>query len=107
MPRIFEVMKEKGITATQLSSGTGISTGNISDWKKGKSSPSRTALIKVSNYLAVNPEYLEGRSDNKIQITESNITEEEKRVISLFREQSEEFRKSYVALLEANSQSKH
>ena len=99
VPRIFEEMKEQEITATQLSAGTGISTGNISDWKKGKSSPSRAALTKVSVFLNVSPNYLEGTSDVKTQITSDNLSSDEKRFIELLRNSSPELRNAVEVLL--------
>ena len=37
IPVLFELMKARGINSTQLSEAIGVSTGNISDWKKGRS----------------------------------------------------------------------
>lgn len=100
MPRIFEVMQEKNVTATQLSVATGISSGNISDWKKGKSSPSRAALAKVSMFLDVSPDYLEGRTDIKSQITEDTLSSDERRIIELLRNSPQELRNAVEVLLE-------
>ena len=49
IPKLFELMKEKGITAKKLSEDTGISQGNISDWKSGRSKPSGDKLIVIAN----------------------------------------------------------
>lgn len=57
---LFKTMEEKGISAKQLSNDTGISTGNISDWKNGRSNPSISALLVISNYLDVSVDYLLG-----------------------------------------------
>ena len=53
-------MKEKGITAKKLSEDTGISQGNISDWKSGRSKPSGDKLIVIANYFNVSVDYLLG-----------------------------------------------
>ena len=45
---LFLLMKERNITAKQLSDGTGISQGNISDWKSGKTKPKIEALLKLN-----------------------------------------------------------
>lgn len=55
---LFLLMKERNITAKQLSNGTGISQGNISDWKSGKSKPTADALLKLSSFLGVSIDYL-------------------------------------------------
>lgn len=71
-------MQKKGITAKKLSEDTGISAGNISDWKSGRSSPSIITLKKLSKYFEVPVDYLLG-NDNYI------FSKEELRLIQLFR----------------------
>ena len=51
IPILFELLKSRGITQKQLSDNTGISTGNISDWKSGKAAPNPAALAKIAKYL--------------------------------------------------------
>ena len=41
---LFEIMGVLGINAKKLSDKTGISTGNISDWKSGRSMPTAKNL---------------------------------------------------------------
>lgn len=62
IPNLFNLMKEKNITIQKLSNETGISQGNISDWKSGKSCPTVPALLKLSKYLHISIDYL---LDNK------------------------------------------
>lgn len=100
IPRLFELMDAKNIKAAQLSAGTGISNGNISDWKTGKSSPSRAALIKISEFFNVSIEYLEGGSDDPNPITEDTLSDDEKRIIELLRKSSPELRNAVEVLLE-------
>ncbi len=61
--RIDELIKERGITAKQLSQDIGVSPGNITDWKNGKSKPSAEAITKIADYFNVSADYLLGRSD--------------------------------------------
>lgn len=75
---LFDLMQKKGITAKKLSEDTGISAGNISDWKSGRSSPSIITLKKLSKYFEVPVDYLLG-NDNYI------FSKEELRLIQLFR----------------------
>ncbi len=56
--RVFEILKLKNITAKQLSNITGISQGNITDWKKGRSKPSYGAIVKISNSLNVSENWI-------------------------------------------------
>lgn len=58
IPKLFEIMQERGITPAKLSADTGISAGNISDWKSGRSKPSSERLAVLSKYLNVSTDYL-------------------------------------------------
>lgn len=48
-----------------FSKAIGVSSGNISDWKSGRSSPKQDALIKIADYFDVSTDYLLGRTDEK------------------------------------------
>lgn len=63
---LFKFLGEKGISAKKLSDDTGISTGNISDWKSGRCLPSINSLITIADYLNVSIDYLIGRTDDPI-----------------------------------------
>ncbi len=63
---LFKALEEKRISAKKLSDDTGISTGNISDWKSGRCLPSINALITIANYLNISIDYLVGRTDDPI-----------------------------------------
>lgn len=70
---LFLLMTEKGISAKQLSSETGISTGNISDWKSGRSMPTANKLDTLANYLNVSVDYLLDRKNNTDNFTDINV----------------------------------
>lgn len=63
LDNLFDRLKEKGITASKLSAETGISTGNISDWKSGRSLPTAVKLDIIADYLDCSIDYLLGRTD--------------------------------------------
>lgn len=65
LDNLFKRMKEQGLTAKKVSEDTGISTGNISDWKSGRSVPSAQKLDVLANYLDCSVDYLLGRSEEK------------------------------------------
>ena len=52
-PILFETMIEKGITAAQLCRKIGISSGNFSDWRSGKSKPTKAVLFAIAQQLDV------------------------------------------------------
>ncbi len=60
---LFEIIGVLGINAKKLSDKTGISTGNISDWKSGRSMPTAKKLVKIADYLNCSIDYLLGRTD--------------------------------------------
>lgn len=60
IPKLFELMKERNITAKKLSDDTKISTGNISDWKSGRSTPSAERIVLLATYFGVSSDYLLG-----------------------------------------------
>jgi len=67
--RIFRLLKERGITAAEVSKATGISQGNLSDWKAGRNKPGYGALVKLANYLNVTVGYLSGETDDPTPTT--------------------------------------
>lgn len=67
--RIFEIMKEKELTAYRVSKDTGISQASLADWRKGRSKPKIDKLQKLSEYFGVSIQYLTGES-NQIDDTQ-------------------------------------
>ena len=65
IPRLFEVMKERKITAAELARKTGTSQASLSDWKMGRATPTSGTLCAIADYLNTTPEYLRGESDEK------------------------------------------
>lgn len=61
IPRVFEIMKERGITAKKLADAVGVSQGNVSDWKSGRSAPTATVMVKIADFLGVSADQLLGR----------------------------------------------
>lgn len=64
IPNLFVIMNEKGISQKQLAEYIGASTGNISDWKSGKSAPTIERLIEIAHYFNVSTDYLLGIAPN-------------------------------------------
>lgn len=57
---MFQILEERNISQAELAQATGISPGNISDWKAGRSKPSADRLRILSDYLGVSVDYLLG-----------------------------------------------
>ncbi len=60
VPIIFETLEIKGISQKQLAEAIQVSTGNISDWKSGKSAPVGEVVIKIAAFLDINPNQIYG-----------------------------------------------
>ena len=66
MYEIFEtLLAERGVTAYQVAKATGISTGSLSDWKNGRSSPKVEKLQKIATYFGVSVDYLLGNKQTE------------------------------------------
>lgn len=83
IPNLFVVMNEKGISQKQLAEFIGASTGNVSDWKSGKSAPTIEKLPLIAEYLDVSLDYLLGRAE--ISKPADDLTEDERKLISGYR----------------------
>ena len=62
--KLFVRISELKLKKKKVSDATGISTGNLSDWKKGRCLPSAEKLEKLADYLDCSVDYLLGRTDN-------------------------------------------
>lgn len=82
---LFSFLEQKEVSSSKLSANTGISTGNISDWKSGKSAPKAEALLKIADYLDCSVDYLLGRTNNsQSHKTVSSLSDEETKLLSYF-----------------------
>lgn len=69
IPILFEVLKERKITQTQLAKAIDVSTGNVTDWKNGKSIPNSEKLTEIADYLGCSVHYLLGKTKrNKVNL---------------------------------------
>lgn len=56
--RIEILIKNKGMTKKLFCAELGISTGNLGDWKRGKSTPSTNKLVEIGAYFEVSLDWL-------------------------------------------------
>ena len=78
--RISELMAEKGVRQADLCRKTNISTALMSNYVKGKASPSLSNAIAIADALDVTLDELAGR------LVKVALDEEEQELISKFRE---------------------
>ena len=62
-PRLFQLIEHFGLNEKQVSEATGISSGNISDWKSGRSRPTASKAIVLANFFGCSVDYLLGRTE--------------------------------------------
>ena len=53
--RIFELLKEKGMSQKEFAAKTGIAESTISDWKRKKTNPVSDKILIISETLGVSP----------------------------------------------------
>lgn len=83
-----KICKENNTTVTSLSEELKLSSGNISKWKNGGTPKSET-IIKIAQHFNISTDYLLDLDDvpnRKKQITASELTVAEKRLLSAFKE---------------------
>lgn len=73
---LFTFINSKGLTAKKISIDTGISTGNISDWKSGRSMPTASKLVTLADYLDCSIDFLVGRTNDPTWYKPSENTKE-------------------------------
>ena len=53
-----ELLKERNVTAADVSRATGIRTSTLTDWKMGRTKPKSDKLKAIADYFGVTVEYL-------------------------------------------------
>ena len=81
---LLEICKTKNISVTNLIAELGLSSGNLSSWKKGNK-PRSDTLVKLAERLDVPVNYLLGESDNdeatKLYARYSQLTPEQQTLV--------------------------
>lgn len=56
--RIFSILAKKGLKSADLSRGTGLSSGMISDWKNKNINPATDKISRIAEFLEVSTDLL-------------------------------------------------
>lgn len=78
--RFIELCRIKDIKPTPLVVGMGLSSSNVSQWKKG-STPRAEVVAKLADYFGVSVEYMMGATDEKKPDTVSDAEFRHKEII--------------------------
>lgn len=102
IPNLFVIMANNGISQKQLAENIGASTGNVADWKSGRSAPSIDKLPLIADYLDVSVDYLLGRSEPAVLTLDPESKEILDMYGSLTPEQQNFIKITIQGLLSAN-----
>lgn len=92
------ILQRKQISTYKMCKDTNIAPSSVSAWKQGRI-PSIDKLIDIAKYLSVTSDELLG-----LNIKEENFSQEEKEVISEYRNARPEIKESARVLLRAGKQ---
>lgn len=73
--RIEDLVKRNGMVMFDISKKLGISTGNISDWKSGKSVPGCEKLIMIADFFNVPVDYILARDKFVLDANDKEVKE--------------------------------
>ncbi len=98
--RIESLIKMRGMTKTLFCKELGISTGNLGDWKRGKSTPSTNKLVEISSFFGVSLDWLIlGREQESFHLKEQPGTyawDECEQAKLLLSDKEKEFIREYI-----------
>ncbi len=79
--RIFEMLKKKQITQTQLANALNTKQSTIASWKKQGSQPSSTLIVDIARTLDVSVDYLLTGEEKE----QRYFTKEEEKLLQAYR----------------------
>lgn len=103
--RIFELLKERGMTQKQFSDLTGITQSTISDWKRKKTNPASDKIMLICDTLKVTPyELLSGVENDRYKQMDYVILDKQSKdyeVVENFRKLEGEDRQRLIGYMQA------
>jgi len=79
---LSQLMKDRNITAYRLTQDLSLSNSAVTDWSKGKASPSRKTLTKLCDYFDVPLSYF--YQESELQMMCGLLNAEEQKVVVEF-----------------------
>ena len=103
--RIFEILKDKGMTQKEFSARTGIPQSTISDWKNKEMNPSADKLLIICQVLQTSVYDILASSDNtknaKVDYVFLDKDSKEKELIDMYRNLPETKRERLLGYADA------
>ena len=87
--RILQLRDENNLTSKELENKAGLANSSISQWKRGKGSPSLINIVKLASFFNVSSDYILGLSNERDRSSsqfENSLTQDEALLLSIFRE---------------------
>lgn len=100
-PKLFEELARRDMKRNDFAKMIGASTGNVSDWASGKSSPTPRRWVKISEVLGMPVEELMGTK--KEPAGEGELTEDMKEILEYAQKMGPDERKAFITLLKSNA----
>ena len=100
-PKLFETLDKLDMSQKEFADKIGASTGNVSDWLKGRASPTRRRWAKISEVLGIPVEELMGTI--KEPAGQGGLTEDMKEILEYAQKMGPDERKAFITLLKSNS----
>ena len=102
---LTKLLKERKITACQISKDTGISQTAIGKWKKGEKYPSVDNLKLLADYLKVNIDYLLTGKETTSETT--ILTENEQELLNILNQLSDREQLKLIGKVEIMAEAFH
>lgn len=93
--RILDLVDSSGLKDKVILEKSNISKSALSEWRKGKATPSTDSVIKLANFFNVSTDYLLTGNDKTSALSDEDIF-----LLSRFRVLSKEDKEDILCLLE-------
>lgn len=83
--RLISTRKKRGFSQKYVAISLSVAPSVVSRWESGIIAPSRESLSKLADLYGVSADYLMGKSDDEIGITNSELKKDEAQLIYDYR----------------------
>jgi transcriptional regulator with XRE-family HTH domain len=96
--RIDLLIRMRRMTKKRFCEQLGISTGNLGDWKRGKSTPSSSKLIEIAAFFEVSLDWLMlGKESSISEVKEQTVSYGRSKEEAALSQEEEAFIREYIA----------
>lgn len=88
--RLKDLREDCDLKQSELCEKINISKNTYVNYEQGKREPPFELIIKLANFYEVSIDYISGKTNNKKGINQSDLSDREQRLISIFREMTRE-----------------